>query len=590
MSPEQGLAFAVLGVTITLFAWGRLRYDMVALLALLIGLAVGVVPFDGAFHGFGDPVVVVIAAAMVVSAAIQRSGLIERLLRPLALQPLGQNTLTALLVGLVTGLSAFMKNVGALAIFIPAAFRLARRNNSSASLLLMPMSFGSLVGGLMTLIGTSPNIIISRVRADLTGHPYAMFDYFPVGLGLSVCAVLFLSFAWRLLPKGRETQADAEDRLAVEDYLSEVRVEADSAILGSTVADLEQLFSEGSITVAAIIRDQEQRYIPGAHWKFLAGDILLIEGDPAMIKPLLEEAGLTSLTSGASPLKAGADLALAEAVVLPGSQLVGSTPMKSEIRARHGAAVLAVRRAGRHFATRLQQMELRAGDVLVIEGAEDSLPGVLADLGCLPLADRGLPRGRRQVLLPVIIAGLAMTVIAAGMVPVAVGFFAAAVLLVLFRCIPLREAYEAVNWPIILMLAALIPVSDAMKSTGASELVAAWLVQGASHMPAELAVTLVMVGSMLLAPFLHHAPTVLVMGPIAAGMAGKLGLKIDPFLMAVAVGAGCDFLTPIGHQCNTLVMGPGGYRFGDYWRLGLPLSLIVTVVGTVLIELFWPLR
>ncbi|HIJ64039.1 MAG TPA: SLC13 family permease, partial [Rhodospirillaceae bacterium] len=459
-------------------------------------------------------------------------------------------------------------------------------------LLLMPMAFGSLVGGLMTLIGTSPNIIVSRVRADLTGHPYAMFDYFPVGFGLSLCAVLFLSFAWRLLPREREPMAGAgaEDRLAVEDYLSEVRVEADSAILGSTVADLEQLFSEGSITVAAIIRDQEQRYIPGSHWKFLAGDILLIEGDPVMIKPLLEEAGLTLMASGSSPLQPGADLILAEAVVMPGSQLVGSTLLKSEIRARHGAAVLALRRAGRHFATRLQQMELRVGDVLVIEGAEDSLPGVLADLGCLALADRGQPRGRRQVLLPLVIAGLAMVVIAAGLVPVAIGFFSAAVLLVMFRTISLREAYEAINWPIIVMLAALIPVSDAMKSTGASELVAAWLVQGAAYLPPQIAVTMVMLGSMLLAPFLHHAPTVLVMGPIAAGMAVKLGLNIDPFLMAVAVGAGCDFLTPIGHQCNTLVMGPGGYRFGDYWRLGLPLSLIVLVVGTVLIELFWPLH
>lgn len=588
MSPEQGLAFGVLGVTIGLFIWGRLRYDMVALLSLLIGLAVGVVPFDRAFHGFGDPVVVVIAAALVVSAAIQRSGLIERLVRPMLSRPLGQNTLTALLVGMVAGLSAFMKNVGALSIFIPAAFRLAKRNNSSASLLLMPMAFGSLVGGLMTLFGTSPNIIVSRVRADLTGHPYAMFDYFPVGFGLSLCAVLFLSFAWRLLP--RERKPLAEGRLAVEDYLSEVRVETDSAILGSTVADLEQLFSEGSITVAAIIRDQEQRYIPGAHWKFLAGDILLIEGDPVMIKPLLEEAGLTLMASGTSPLQPGADFILAEAVVMPGSQLVGSTLLKSEIRARHGAAVLAVRRAERHFATRLQQMDLRVGDVLVIEGAEDSLPGVLADLGCLPLADRGQPRGRRQVLLPLVIAGLAMAVIAAGLVPVAIGFFSAAVLLVMFRTISLREAYEAIHWPIIIMLAALIPVSDAMKTTGASELVAAWLVQGAAHLSPEIAVGLVMLGSMLLAPFLHHAPTVLVMGPIAAGMAGKLGLNIDPFLMAVAVGAGCDFLTPIGHQCNTLVMGPGGYRFGDYWRLGLPLSLIVLVVGTVLIEIFWPLR
>ena len=244
MTLEQSLAFAVLGFTITLFVWDKLRYDLVALLSLLMGLSVGIVPMDKAFHGFSDPVVVVIAAAFVVSAAIERSGVMERLVRLLTFALRGQDSLTAVLVTLVTGLSAFMKNVGALAMFIPVAFRLARRANSSPSLLLMPMAFGSLVGGLMTLIGTSPNIIISRVRNDLTGHPFAMFDYFPVGFGLSLCAITFLSFAWRLLPKGRETQIGAGEPFRIEDYLSEVRVSDDSVIVGSTVADLEQLFSD----------------------------------------------------------------------------------------------------------------------------------------------------------------------------------------------------------------------------------------------------------------------------------------------------------------------------------------------------------
>ncbi len=589
MTFEQGMAFAILVGTIALFAWDKLRYDLVAMMSLSAGLITGLVPPEKAFHGFSDPVVVVVAAALVVSAGIERSGIIERLMRPLSGLK-SPDAIIGTLSAMVMVLSAFMKNIGALAIFIPLALRLSRANNIPASQVLMPLSFASLVGGLMTLIGTSPNIIVSRVRADLTGTPYTMFEFTPVGLGICLCAIVFLTFAWRILPRDRQGTGAAEAGFRIEDYLAEVRILPQSPLIGATVADLEQLFSGGTVTVAAIVRDQGHRYVPGGHWEFSENDILVLEGDPMTVKPLLAAAGL-ALTGGGARGPDGEDLAVVEAVVMPNSALVGTTAVQNAMRRRHGISLLAIRRSGRHMIERLRQTEFQAGDVLVVEGNGDALPGTLSQLGCLPLASRKIRfTSRSSVVLPIAIALGAMALVTFGVLPVAPAFFLAAVAMVLSRCLPLREAYEAIHWPIIILLGGLIPISDAMRATGASDLMAGWLALATAQVPVPVALGLVLLASMLLAPFLHHAATVLLMGPVAAAMAAKLGLAMDPFLMAVAVGAACDFLTPIGHQCNTLVMGVGGYRFGDYWRLGLPLSTIVVVVGTGLILVVWPVH
>lgn len=584
MTFEQGLAFTILGATILMFALDKLRYDLVALLSLSAGILTGLVAPDRAFHGFSDPVVVVVAAALVVSAGIERSGVIEHLMKPLAALK-SPDALICTLVALVMVLSAFMKNIGALAIFIPLSIRLARAGGIPVSQILMPLSFASLLGGVMTLIGTSPNIIVSRVRLELTGQPFTMFDFTPVGVGICLAGIGFLTFAWRVLPKDRQGSGSGSE-FRIEDYLAEVRIEAHSPLIGATVADLEQLFSGGAVTVAAIIRDHGHRYVPGGHWEFSESDVLVLEGDPMALKPLLDTAGLVLMGGGGL---GGEDTTVMEAVVMPNSPLVGSTAVRSAMRRRHGIALLAISRGGRHMIERLRQTEFKAGDVLVVEGNGEAMPGTLAQLGCLPLGLKAMPLARKSALLPVAIAFAAMMSVALGVMPVAPAFFLAAVAMVLLGCLPLRDAYEAIHWPIILLLGALIPISDAMKTTGASDLLAGWLAIAASQVPVPMALGMVLLASMLLAPFLHHAATVLLMGPVAAGMAIKMGLAVDPFLMAVALGAASDFLTPIGHQCNTLVMGVGGYRFGDYWRLGLPLSVIVLVSGTLLILTFWPI-
>jgi di/tricarboxylate transporter len=489
----------------------------------------------------------------------------------------------------VTIMSAFMKNIGALAIFLPIAVQVARRSGTPPSKLLMPMAFGSLIGGLVTLVGTSPNILVSRVRSELLGVPFGMFDFAPVGLGVVAAGLAFLSVGWRLLPGERRSQRSAAAAFEVQPYLFEAVLPATSPLVKKTVADL-QAIGEGNVAVVAIIREKDRRSIPTGSSTLLADDILVLQGDPHTLRTIVEE-GRLHLGGESTKGKRRSNVGVVEAVVMRNSPLVGCASTELRLRDRHGVSLIAISRQGQAITTHLRDVRFQAGDVLVLQGDLDDMPETLKNLDCLPLVDRATGLGRRrQEFLPLILVALAMVSVALNLIPVAVAFFGAAVLVVLFGVLTLREAYEAVELPILVLLACLIPISDAISSTGGAELIASALAAAAAALPPVGAVSLALVTAMALTPFLNNAATVLIMAPVGASLAGKLGLHAEPFLMAVALGAACDFLTPIGHQCNTLVMGPGGYRFGDYWRLGLPLSIIVIVVGTILIPLFWPLK
>ncbi len=592
MTLDQALAFAIVIGMMGLFAWGRLRYDLVALLALLAAVAVGIVPPDQAFSGFGNDILVIVATALLVSAAVSRSGIVDAVLRRVSPHLRSPTTQVLGLVTTVTLLSAFVKNIGALAMLIPVALQLARRTGTSPSYLLMPMAFGSLLGGMMTLIGTSPNIIVSEMREQIAGEPFAMFDFFPVGLGLSAAGVVLLAFTYRLLPTSRKGAASMDAAFNIEGYTAEAYVPAESPFVGRTVAELEAL-GEGDVEVATIIRERFRRYTPTDNWTLNAHDVLLLEGDPGAIENVVGQSRL-KLAAEEEDAKTGRtkreNVGVIEAVVRSDSPLVGRSAAQLRLSERFQVRLLAVSRSGERVAHRLRSLKFRPGDVIVLKGDLEQLPDTLAELRCLPLAGRDLRLGRGgQSYLPVAVLAAAMALAAMDVVPVAIAFFGAAVVLLLFRALTLREAYEVIDWPILVLLGALIPISDAIRTTGGTELIAAWLSSVTGPMPPLGALASIMIVAMLVTPFLNNAATVLVMAPIAASLAATLGLAPDPFLMAVAVGAACDFLTPIGHQSNTLVMGPGGYRFGDYWRLGLPLSIVVVVAGVPLIAFVWPL-
>ncbi len=592
MTLPQIESLGILAITLALFISDRLRYDVVAALALAVAAVLGVVPHDKVFEGFANPVVIIIAAVLVLGRAVTVSGVIEAAVTPVLHRLRFASLQIGALVACVTFLSALMKNVGTLGIFIPIAAQAAARGKRSPSSYMMPMSFGSLIGGTMTLIGTSPNLLISGVRQEVQGRPFAMFDFLPVGLPLSVISIGFLALGWRLLPAGR-TEAAAQPDLGR--YTSEARIPDGSGSIGKAVGALEAM-SEGEIEITAVQRDGARHQPPAADLALAAGDILMLHGDPVAMEPLVERSGLELLHAEQIAQPNGAkgkdsELDTVEAVVTGRSELIGKSPESLALRSTYGLNLLAVSRSRQRITSRIRQTLLRAGDVLVLQGHRASLAEVLARLGCLPLAERQLRLGQeRPRWFALIVLAVALGLVAMRLLPADIAFFAAAVAVVLGGALRPREAYEAIDWPIIVMLGCLIPVGESLRDTGAATVIAGALTGVAGHLPGPFAVALVLIVSMLVTPFMHHAAAVLVMGPIAAAIAHALGFAPEAFLMAVALGASSDFLTPIGHQNNLLVMGPGGYRFGDYWKLGLPMSCMVASLGTWLILRAWPLH
>lgn len=590
MTTEQILAFAVIGAMMAAFLWDRLRYDVVACVTLIVAVALGLVPAAEAFSGFSDDIVIIVGSALVVSAGVARSGIVDLAIKKFFPSLTSVRGQMLLLVVSVTVLSAFIKNIGALAIMMPVAFQFARRSGTPASAFLMPMAFGALLGGLMTQIGTSPNIVVSRLRAEITGEAFTMFDFTPVGATLALAGTIFLMFFYWLVPRRENQTPSVQEALESSTFSTEATVGKQSPFLGKSLNQLLSI-APGEVIATAILRGHT-RISPFPDIVLKENDAVLLEGASEPLDRVVSQANL-SLSGkpiGKSDIPRG-EIAAIEAVISRDSALIGLSARELSLYNTYGVNLLAVSRKGKRIRERLGELTLRSGDVVVLQGQRQALPGLLLELGCLPLAEREILLGTsRSAIVPLGILVAAMGATALGFAPVPIAFFAAALAMVIFKVIPLSEIYRAVDGPILVMLAALIPVSDTLRTTGASEVIAGWLGTAADGLPAYGALTLILVTAMAVTPFLNNAATVLVMAPIAASFAAGLGYKPDAFLMAVAIGAGSDFLTPIGHQCNTLVMGPGGYRFSDYPRLGLPLSIIIIVVSIPMLLLVWPVQ
>lgn len=590
MTFQQYLAFFVIGAMMVAFLVDRFRYDIVACCALMLGVAVGIVPFENAFDGFSDDIVIIVASALIVSAGVARSGLVDAAIERYMPRMGSVRGQMAVLLIVVTVLSAFIKNIGALAIMMPVAFQFARRSGVSPSVFLMPMAFGSLLGGLMTQIGTSPNIVVSRVRAEITGESFTMFDFTPVGATLAVVGILFLLVAYRLVPQRTGQAATIDTAIEIGNYASEATLTPTSTVVGKALSDLVKI-GDGNAIVTSIIRGQ-RRLTPFPDVRLEVDDVLLLEGDSEALDRIISQ-GKLKLSGDrlAAMEKNSADIEAVEVVISSESSLSGTSAQRIALFNNHNINLLAVSRKGQRLKDRLAEITLQAGDVIVLQGGRKELTVFLQEFACLPLAQRKILLGTvRQAYVPLFILLVAMGSTALGVLPVTIAFFAAALAMAGFKIIPLRELYHAVDGPILVMLAALIPVSDSLRTSGGTDVIAGWLGQLASSLPPFGALVLILCAAMAVTPFLNNAATVLVMAPIAASFASSLGFRPEAFLMAVAIGAGCDFLTPIGHQCNTLVMGPGGYRFSDYPRLGLPLSILIILVSVPLLMAVWPLR
>ncbi|PDT13053.1 MULTISPECIES: SLC13 family permease [unclassified Rhizobium] len=590
MTTQQIIAFSVIGLMMAIFIWDRFRYDVVACCALVLAVATGIVPPEKAFSGFSDDIVIIVGSALIVSAGVARSGIVDAAIKRFFPNLNTFHTQLALLTIAVALLSAFIKNIGALAIMMPVAFQFARKSGASPSKYLMPMSFAALLGGLMTQVGTSPNIVVSRLREEMTGTSFTMFDFTPIGAILTVVGITFLLFFHRLVPSRTKQDHAIEDVVEIKNYTSEVAITDQSTLLQRALSDLVKL-GDGEVIATAVLRGGT-RMAPFPDLTLRSDDIVMLEGPSAAMDRIVSQGKLK--LSGKPLTKDGLpdrNIISLEAIVSQDSSLTGLSAKELALSYTRGVNILAISRRGERLKERLGSLTLGVGDILLLQGSRASLAALLQDFGLLPLAQREVMLGtRRRAFIPLLILALAMATTAVGLAPVPVAFFAAALGMVVFRAIPLTDIYKAVDGPILVMLAALIPVSDSLRTSGGSDLIAGWLGAVAMNLPAWGALGLILVSAMAVTPFLNNAATVLVMAPIAASFATSLGFRPEAFLMAVAIGAGCDFLTPVGHQCNTLVFGPGGYRFSDYPRLGLPLSALIILVSVPALLFVWPVK
>lgn len=589
MTYDQMMTFGIISITVALFIWNKWRYDIVALGSLFAAVLAGIVPAEKAFSGFAEPVVVTVACILVISTAIARSGFIDLPLKLLSRIADYKNLQVFLLCGMVTSVGAFMNNIGSLAIFMPVAIAYAKKIGRSPSDFLMPMAFASLLGGLLTLIGTPPNLVISDIRRDFVGEPYAMFDFTPVGISICLIGLVYLAFSWRMLPKDRSGAPLPEERFSIADYVSEVTVGEESLIIDKTIREVEGMIEE-DLSIVGLLRSGYRTLAPSGRLKIRVNDVLLVRGDPQALKSLVDngKVALTGSKDAENLSITSDDVGVAEAVIMAGSEMIGSTARALQLRRRFAVNLLAVRQSDVRRHSRLHNVRFAEGDVIVLQGNEDSMPEILSELGCLPLAERNLLLGRQKFfMLPSLIMLGAVALAGLGILPLAISFLGGVLLIALLKIMRPNEIYSSIDISIIILLGALIPVTQAMQDTGGAELIAtaiSGLTQGLSLYGV---LTIVIIATMLVTPFLNNAATVLLMAPIAANMAQNMGADVDAFLMAVAVGASCDFLTPVGHQSNTLVMGPGGYKFTDYWKLGLPLSILVVALGVPIIMLVW---
>lgn len=620
MTFSQMMIFGILALTMGLFLWGRLRHDVVALAALMACVVLGLVPAADAFAGFGHPAVITVACVLVLSHGLQQSGAVDRLARNVLPRDAGRIATLGALMGLGALLSGFMNNVGAMALLMPIAVQVSGRLDLTPGQVLMPLAFGTILGGMTTLVGTPPNLIVSGFRADAGLGHFGMFDFAPVGVSVAVLGVIFVVLlGWRLVPARKASGAEGFETGA---YLTEVRVPAKAKAIGMTLRQIETDMAGADAQIVGLIRNEVKMIAPHGGRRVREGDILMLEADVEGLAEALSAFGIKLEEQGSSSdreeksEKAGKakaadtgegdkddkddkdedenrredEILLRELAVLPGSSVVGRSASDMHLRSRYGLNLLAVAREGRRPRARLRTLKLKSGDLLLMQGPGDVLSDFANETGCVPLGERDLriPDARMAVLSTAIMGG-AIALVTFGVLPAAAAFALGVLVSMVVRTVPPREVYTAIDWPVIVLLAALIPVAGAMEQTGAADVLARVLVDTVAQGNAIAALAVILIVTMFLSDVMNNAATAAVMCPIALGIAATLGVNPDSFLMAVAIGASCAFLTPIGHQNNTLILGPGGFRFGDYWRLGLPLEALVVAVSLPLLLIVWPL-
>ncbi len=588
--PDQLILFALLVAVFALLIWGRIRYDMVAFGALMLAVIFGVVPADSAFEGFGHPAVIIVALVLVVSRGLANSGAINIVAQKLVDAGRSVSAHIAIMAGIGAGLSTVMNNVGALALLMPIDLHAARQAKRDVRETLMPLSFATILGGLVTLIGTPPNIIIASFREQRIGESFAMFDFAPVGLVCAVAGVIFVAtIGRRLIPKTAGSAQKSTEGFQVADYLAELSVPDDADVVGKVVMELDDTAEAADVVIVGIIRNGRRLPGLGRQQEVRAGDVMLIEAQAQALDSFAHSLGLKYSQSDETPrLLSGGDLRLAEVVIPPGARIEGRSAMSMRLLQRFGVTVLGISRGGRRITERVRKTQIEAGDVLLVLAPKDRLSEIVDWIGALPLAERGLTvTDGRMAAIAVGYFALAVGLASFGLVNLAIALGIVVMVYVALDIVPPREIYATIEWPVVVLLGAMIPLGIALEKTGGTETISTLLIDASFGAAPWLVLTLLMVVTMTLSDVLNNTATAVIAAPIAIDLAERLDSNPDAFLMGVAVSASCAFLTPIGHKNNTLIMGPGGYAFGDYWPMGLPLEVLTIAVAVPAIVFVW---
>ena len=593
MTTDQTILLLILLALLVLLVWGRWRYDIVALGALFTASVFGIVPQTELFSGFGNSATITVVLVLIVSFGLTKSGAVEFVtdfIEPVVDKPFLH---IAALSFLAAFLSMFMNNVGALALLMPIAIQSTTRAGRAPASVLMPLSFASILGGLVTLIGTPPNILIANYREQVTGEAFSMFDFAPVGGGIAICGIIFmLLFGWKLVRVRKQTAG--LELFDVEEYLFELRVTSESDAAGQTVKQLKQAMVDNKMDLLSIIHKGERfpnTYHCRGH-ELVNNDLLMVQGSQDAVDDFATLHGLemVSAENARQEILHSEDSQISEIVVTPQSTIVGRTPTDIRFNRRYGVNLLAASRSGSPHQGRLRDFEFETGDVLLLHGGEDELYDAITKMNCYPLAQRDLDIKRSEKAAWALgIFILAISAAASGMMSIQLALGMATVGMALLNIVPVREFYDGVDWPVVILLGAMIPIGAALETTGTTTLLVDGILSVAGDLSPVMIIALILIVTMTVSDVLNNAATAILMAPIAYNIAQSLQLNPDAFLMAVAVGASCAFLTPIGHQNNALIMGPGGYKFSDYWRMGLPLEIVIVAVALPLLLIVWPI-
>ncbi len=592
MNSEQILLVAIFCLLFSLLLWGKFRYDLVAFSILIISVAIGVVPYNNAFDGFAHPATIIVALVLVVSKGLINSGAIFFIGQKIS--AFGKNLWGHIsIIGFIGAiLSAFMNNVAALALLMPIDINKARASNWPPRKTLMPLSFATILGGMATLIGTPPNIIISSIRYEHTGEPFKMFDFFPVG---GITAIIGLAFValigWRLIPKTSQNDDAGKELMEIASYVSNLTVSQNSLVLGKNLHEIYEAAEKCDAAVLGIIRNSIRIDKGSRNLKIRENDQLIIDAIPESLDEF------RSIQKLEFPFKKDRILAESdnyipiEVVVTDTSRLLNTSAIKVGLAWRKATVLLGISRKGRPIRKQIRRTIIREGDMLLILVPKESFNEVINWIGCLPLAARGLnitDTRKMTAALSIFFVGLIVASVGLLKLPIVLGLVI--ILYCLTKIVPPREVYSSVEWPVIILLASVIPLGAALESNGTTEIIVQILTKYASSMEPWLIIAIIMIITMTLSDILNNTATTLVIAPISIQLAQTLNLNTDTFLMAVAVSASCAFLTPIGHKNNTIILGPGGYRFGDYWRMGLVLEVLIIITSIPLLLIFWPIN